>query len=111
MEPIILINPPAVIVKWNFSIYPVEMAGSSFFRHMAAGACIPPLGGTFSERVGIINIGLEGMILFGAFAGVLGSYLSGSPWFGALLVEPGQLFFLFLTKPPLIRIVNSGFSA
>ncbi|MBM4320937.1 MAG: ABC transporter permease, partial [Deltaproteobacteria bacterium] len=42
------------------------------------------LGGTFSERGGIINIALEGIMLSGAFCFVLGSYLGGSPLAGLL---------------------------
>jgi ABC-type uncharacterized transport system permease subunit len=41
-------------------------------------------GGVMSERVGIIALGLEGMMLSGAFGAALGSYYGGSAWFGLL---------------------------
>jgi ABC-type uncharacterized transport system permease subunit len=43
------------------------------------------LGGLFSERSGVINIALEGMLLTGAFFAVLGADVTGS-WFLGLLV-------------------------
>lgn len=43
------------------------------------------LGGVLSERSGVFNIGLEGMILAGAFGAAVGAYFSGSP-FGGIVV-------------------------
>ncbi len=42
------------------------------------------MGGVLSERSGIVNIGLEGIMTASAFAAVVGSYVSGSPWVGVL---------------------------
>ncbi|MFD0263109.1 ABC transporter permease [Kitasatospora indigofera] len=53
----------------------------------ALGAAVPigmaGLGGLWSERAGVVNIGLEGMMIAGTFCGAWGGYLV-SPWFGLL---------------------------
>jgi simple sugar transport system permease protein len=42
------------------------------------------LGGMWSERCGIVNIGLEGMMILGTFFGADFAYFSHSPWMGIL---------------------------
>ena len=42
------------------------------------------IGETFSERAGILNLGIEGMMLMGASTGFLVGYSSGNLWLGVL---------------------------
>ena len=62
-----------------------------FVMNLLAGAIrvtIPigfaALAGMISGRAGVINMGLEGMMLIGAFFSVVGSYITGSPWIGLI---------------------------
>jgi simple sugar transport system permease protein len=72
------------------------------------------MGGIFSERSGVVNIGLEGMMLMGAFFGLWGAEVSGS-WvvgifmamaFGALTALIHAVFCIHLRADHIV----SGFA-
>ncbi len=63
-----------------------------FFVGLIAGAfrlgtpiLFAALGETVSQRSGVLNVGIEGIMLVGAFTGVWGAFVSGSAWVGLLV--------------------------
>jgi simple sugar transport system permease protein len=51
---------------------------------MAVPYACAGLGGVWSERSGVVNIALEGILLTGGLCGVVGQLAAGSPWAGVL---------------------------
>ena len=63
------------------------------------------LGETFAERAGLVNVGLEGMMLMGAFGAVLGSDVTGSALAGVAI---GLLFAVLVAAVQGFVSINLG---
>ncbi|MDQ6690970.1 MAG: ABC transporter permease [Gemmatimonadota bacterium] len=60
-------------------------------------------GGVVAERSGIVSLTLEGFMLGGAFAAVVGTHYSGSPWIGVLSGTLGGLALALIHAITTIR--------
>ena len=58
---------------------------------LAIPILLPALGELISQRAGVMNVGLEGMLLFGAFFGFLVVERTGSSWLGLVAGMAGGM--------------------
>ncbi len=57
---------------------------------VAMSIALAAIGETLAQRSGVLNVGIEGIMLVGAFLAAFGAAMSGSPWLGlALAVAVG----------------------
>ncbi|MDR3376374.1 MAG: ABC transporter permease [Ancalomicrobiaceae bacterium] len=84
--------------------------GSSI--RLAMPLLLAAVGELVSERAGVLNMSLEGMMLAGAFAGAVGSWSTGSPLLGLIIaivaVGPVALIQAFLTVTLRANQIVSG---
>jgi general nucleoside transport system permease protein len=60
---------------------------STLSRMLAYGTplLLGTLGEIYAERSGVLNLGVEGMMIMGAYTGFVTAYTTGNAWFGVLL--------------------------
>lgn len=73
------------------NIFSMDMVNSII--RMAIPLVLAALGGIICERSGVINLGLEGMLLVGAFGAVFGTHFLHNPWMGVIVaIIAGGIF-------------------
>jgi simple sugar transport system permease protein len=85
---------------------------ASIIMTAATPLLLAALGEAVAERAGVLNLGVEGMMVMGAVAGFAGAFLTGSPWIGVIAaILAGlamSLLFGFLTLSLLANQVATG---
>ena len=77
---------------------------------MATPIIFATLGEILSERAGVLNLGIEGIMLMGAMTGFLVTYTSGSIWVGVLAAVGAPLAAAALagrTFPPVRKLLRA----
>ena len=91
------INPILLLASLMVAATPIILA--------AAGELIV-------ERAGVLNLGVEGMMITGAITGFIATVTTGSPWIGFVAAAAGgaglSLLFAFLTQILLSNQVATG---
>jgi simple sugar transport system permease protein len=90
-----------------YIIVPIALAYS-------APLIIAAIGGIFSERSGVVNIALEGLMVMGAYTGVVTALTlskmglgAASPWLAMLIaIVVGAVFSLFLAIPAILFLAD-----
>ncbi len=70
---------------------------------LATPLLLAALGGLYSERGGVINIALEGLLLAGAFTAAVVTHYSGNPWVGLLAAILAGIFVAWIHGVACIR--------
>ncbi|HVO68562.1 MAG TPA: ABC transporter permease [Aggregatilineaceae bacterium] len=72
-------------MNWNLITFSFAVGIFASAVRWATPILLTALGEIFTERAGILNLGLEGIMLMGALTGFVGAYNTGSLWLGLLI--------------------------
>lgn len=72
-------------MNWDLVTYSFVVGVLASAVRWATPILFAALGEVFTERAGILNLGLEGIMLMGALSGFVGAYNTGSLWAGVLV--------------------------
>ncbi|MEF8800836.1 MAG: ABC transporter permease [Halolamina sp.] len=109
---VLLVAGAAVLVEFLFPASPVSelirVVDSGYLAsaiRLSVPIAFAALGGIFAEKSGVINIGLEGLLIVGAFTGIAVSH-----WLGGetVAVFPGIVLFIALLLALLVMLALLG---